>query len=75
MTYSRPASAAEPAWIPVEVAEIRDAIYSREELHDLPVDLHTQFFKPDPADAKLTVLFNRHGMKKLMEKFANLQKI
>jgi DNA helicase-2/ATP-dependent DNA helicase PcrA len=26
-------------------------------------------------DAKLTVLFNRHGMKKLMEKFANLQKI
>ena len=26
-------------------------------------------------DAKLTVLFSRHGMKKLMEKFANLQKI
>jgi DNA helicase-2/ATP-dependent DNA helicase PcrA len=26
-------------------------------------------------DAKLTVLFARHGMKKLMEKFANLQKI
>jgi ATP-dependent DNA helicase UvrD/PcrA len=26
-------------------------------------------------DAKLTVLFNRHGMKKLMEKFANLEKI
>ena len=26
-------------------------------------------------DAKLTVLFNRHGMKKLMEKFANLQKL
>jgi DNA helicase-2/ATP-dependent DNA helicase PcrA len=26
-------------------------------------------------DAKLTVMFNRHGMKKLMEKFANLQKI
>jgi DNA helicase-2/ATP-dependent DNA helicase PcrA len=26
-------------------------------------------------DAKLTVLFTRHGMKKLMEKFANLQKI
>jgi DNA helicase-2/ATP-dependent DNA helicase PcrA len=29
----------------------------------------------DGEDAKLTVLFNRHGMKKLMEKFANLQKI
>jgi DNA helicase-2/ATP-dependent DNA helicase PcrA len=29
----------------------------------------------DGEDAKLTVLFQRHGMKKLMEKFANLQKI
>jgi DNA helicase II / ATP-dependent DNA helicase PcrA len=29
----------------------------------------------DGEDAKLTVLFTRHGMKKLMEKFANLQKI
>ncbi|MGD0860029.1 MAG: UvrD-helicase domain-containing protein [Terracidiphilus sp.] len=29
----------------------------------------------DGEDAKLTVLFNRHGMKKLMEKFANLQRI
>jgi DNA helicase-2/ATP-dependent DNA helicase PcrA len=26
-------------------------------------------------DAKLTVMFNQHGMKKLMEKFANLQKV
>ncbi len=26
-------------------------------------------------DAKLTVMFNRHGMKKLMEKFANLQRL
>jgi DNA helicase-2/ATP-dependent DNA helicase PcrA len=26
-------------------------------------------------DAKLTVMFTRHGMKKLMEKFANLQKL
>ncbi len=29
----------------------------------------------DGEDAKLTVMFQRHGMKKLMEKFANLQKI
>lgn len=36
--------------------EIEDAVFSREEMHDLPVDLHTQFFKPDPADAKLTIL-------------------
>jgi len=37
-------------------AEIEDAVFSREEMHELPVDLHTQFFKPDPSDAKLTVL-------------------
>jgi DNA helicase II / ATP-dependent DNA helicase PcrA len=29
----------------------------------------------DGEDAKLTVMFNQHGMKKLMEKFANLKKI
>ena len=29
----------------------------------------------DGEDAKLTILFERHGMKKLMEKFANLKKI
>ena len=29
----------------------------------------------DGEDAKLTVMFTRHGMKKLMEKFANLQRI
>jgi DNA helicase-2/ATP-dependent DNA helicase PcrA len=26
-------------------------------------------------DAKLTVMFTRHGMKKLIEKFANLERI
>jgi DNA helicase II / ATP-dependent DNA helicase PcrA len=29
----------------------------------------------DGEDAKLTILFDRHGMKKLMEKFANLKRI
>ena len=36
--------------------EIEDAIFSQEELHELPVDLHTQFFKPNDTEAKLTVL-------------------
>ncbi len=36
-------------------SEIHDAVFSNEEIHDIPVDLNTQFFKPDPADAKLTV--------------------
>jgi DNA helicase-2/ATP-dependent DNA helicase PcrA len=29
----------------------------------------------DGEDAKVTVMFARHGMKKLMEKFANLEKL
>jgi VWFA-related protein len=36
--------------------QIEDALFSQEELHDLPVDLHTQFFKPTEDDAKLAVL-------------------
>ena len=36
--------------------EIEDAMYSQEELHNLPVKLHTQFFKAGDADAKLVVL-------------------
>ena len=36
--------------------EIDDEVLSSEELHDLPVVLHTQFFKPTDDSAKLTVL-------------------
>jgi len=36
--------------------EIQDAVFSRDEMHDLPVDLHTQFFKTSDVDAKLTVM-------------------
>lgn len=36
--------------------EIAEALFSQEEMHDLPVDLHTQFFKPSDAEAKLSVL-------------------
>jgi len=36
--------------------EIEDALFSQEELHDLPVDLHTQFFKASETDAQLAVL-------------------
>jgi hypothetical protein len=31
-------------------------LFSQEEVHDLPVEVHTQFFKPSEEDAKLTVL-------------------
>jgi VWFA-related protein len=36
--------------------EIQEAIFSQEELHDVPVDLQTQFFKKDAANARLSVL-------------------
>lgn len=36
--------------------EIEDEVFSNEELHDLPVALHTEFFKPSDDSAKLTVL-------------------
>jgi VWFA-related protein len=36
--------------------EIEDEVFSSEELHDLPVALHTEFFKPSDDSAKLTVL-------------------
>ena len=43
---------------PVEAAkqEIREAIFSQEELHDVPVDVQTQFFKKDAISARLSVL-------------------
>jgi VWFA-related protein len=37
-------------------ADIQDAVFSREEMRDIPVDLQTQFFKPNAASAKLTIL-------------------
>jgi VWFA-related protein len=52
--YSAPKHAIDPE----EQArdEIREAVYSREELHDIPVDLNLQFFKASDVQAKLSVL-------------------
>ena len=36
--------------------EIDEAVFSRDEIHELPVELHTQFFKPSDTEAKLKVL-------------------
>ncbi len=35
---------------------IEDAVFSQEEVREIPVELHTQFFKPDENDAKLSVV-------------------
>jgi VWFA-related protein len=43
---------------PTEAAkqEIQEALFSQDEIRDLPVDLHTQFFKTEAYAAKLAVL-------------------
>jgi VWFA-related protein len=52
--YYAPRKAEDPA----EEAkrEVQDEVFSSEELHELPVVLHTEFFKPADDAAKLTVL-------------------
>jgi len=52
--YYAPRQLADPA----ETArqEIEDALFSREELRDIPIELHTQFFKPTDVTARLSVL-------------------
>ena len=43
---------------PVETAkeEIQEALFSQDEIHDLPVDLQTQFFRKDESEVRLAVL-------------------
>jgi len=52
--YYAPRTIADPA----ESAklEIQEALFSQEEIHDLPVDFQTQFFKQDATRARLAVL-------------------
>ncbi|HEX8837349.1 MAG TPA: VWA domain-containing protein [Candidatus Acidoferrum sp.] len=52
--YFAPRSAADPAEVAKE--EIREALFSQEEVHDIPVDLQTQYFRKDQAEARLAVL-------------------
>jgi hypothetical protein len=43
---------------PLELArqEIQEAIYSQEEINELPLDLQTQYFKNDPEGVRLSVV-------------------
>jgi VWFA-related protein len=36
--------------------EIREAVFSRDEMRDVPIELRTQFFKPDEDTARLTTI-------------------
>lgn len=52
--YYAPRSISDPA--EATKAEIREALFSQEEIHDLPVELQTQFFRKDEAGARLAIL-------------------
>lgn len=52
--YFAPRTANDPAQITKE--EIQEALFSQEEILDIPVDLQTQYFKNDQAGARLSVL-------------------
>jgi VWFA-related protein len=54
--YYAPRSVADPAEAAKE--EIREALFSQEEIRDLPLDMQTQYFKKDQAEARLAVLMH-----------------
>jgi VWFA-related protein len=52
--YYAPRTIADPAEAAKQ--EIQEALFSQDEIRDLPVELQTQFFKKDPSQARLAVL-------------------
>jgi VWFA-related protein len=52
--YFAPRSASDPVQLAKE--EMQEALFSQEEIHDIPVDLQTQYFKNDQTGARLSVL-------------------
>jgi len=52
--YYAPRTIADPAQAAKQ--EIEEALFSQEEIHDIPVDFQTQFFKKEQDEAKLAVL-------------------
>jgi len=52
--YFAPSKSADPA--SQAKAEIEEAIFSQDEVNELPVEVHTQFFRVSEAAAKLSVL-------------------
>jgi VWFA-related protein len=52
--YFAPKTVADPTEATKQ--EIQEALFSQEEIHDLPIDFQTQFFKKDEVEARLAVL-------------------
>jgi VWFA-related protein len=53
-SYYAPRTVKDPAQEAKE--EIQEAVFSQEEMHDVPIELQTQFFKSSDTQAKLAVL-------------------
>ena len=54
--YYAPRTIADPTEAAKE--EIQEALFSQDEIRDLPAELQTQFFKKDPSQARLAVLMH-----------------
>jgi VWFA-related protein len=52
--YYAPKTVSDPAQQAKQ--DLEEAVFSQEEMHNLPVKMHTQFFKATDEDARLTVL-------------------
>ncbi len=52
--YFAPKHSTDPAQLAKQ--EVEEEVFSQEQLHDLPAELKTQFYKVDATDAKLVVL-------------------
>ncbi|HEX4545455.1 MAG TPA: VWA domain-containing protein [Candidatus Acidoferrum sp.] len=61
--YFAPRSVADPEEATKQ--EMQEALFSQEEIHDLPIELQTQFFKKEDAGARLAVLthFDLKGLR------------
>jgi VWFA-related protein len=73
--YFAPARAKDPA--EREKQDIQEAVYSPDELSEIPVEVHTQFFKMNEQQAKLSVLthVDLHLMQFRKEEGRNLNKL
>jgi len=73
--YFAPTRAKDP--LEREKQDIQEAVYSPDELSEIPVEVHTQFFKVNDQDAKLSVLthVDLHLMQFRKEEGRNLNKL
>jgi VWFA-related protein len=60
-----------------EKEELQEAVFSQDELHEVPIDVHTQFFMKTESDARITVLtsLDLHELRFRREEDRNLDNL